>query len=647
MASTTLMTFLLCTNPHVKSVKLLGSWDNFSQPYIMERDKRVGAGQWRGCHTFCNIVCDGSPTHMTPARSGGLKMGGTYWYYYLLDDDVEYYNEAEPVTTHCPLLPGQPVNVLNVPVILPDTFPTHTHARSPSLQKADQRTMNPDDKYMNPREPPKPKLPRLRTSPPLLQQPTPAWSFSTSPLGIITHRGASQPSSATPKAKGLDAPRAAGCKTARSVSPPRSRGLRAAFRHWNASSPDLGAADNHDGQAFRPAPTHGLKGLFLGRHEEHSHLGVHLGTASEHSSSIDLNKDLRHPADSIPQQPVISGDRRSMPLTIQDRRALNSRITEHGSHRAPLTLQAKPGSGASGYTATQGTHLNVHRRSLPLESPSMLPTAIGPSSSDFATTPTGFTSSEKRLPTLPNSPSSVMDEALRDIDSRQKALDLEALGSHFSDFTDTESVAGSSVCERSHFSEWSADTDVLSPGSMRCSFTVNHEAQISSNTETTETMDFLKTSIPAELSDPDTPHLTVNSRSAATSVAGDSPRLDLPLPRLTISLSPSDLNIPGLYIDDEDCVESNPKRHAAFFGGDESIKGLGLLQSPDPSSLQFPENVKGDTAAHSGEGMAAPSKNYDRFSGLSLLGQSSAMREMMDELSYLKTMIESGSSEDI
>jgi hypothetical protein len=70
-----------CTAPHVRSVKLLGSWDNFSKPYVMERDKRVGAGHWRGCHTFSNIVCDGQPNSMGRARSGGLKMGGTYWYY--------------------------------------------------------------------------------------------------------------------------------------------------------------------------------------------------------------------------------------------------------------------------------------------------------------------------------------------------------------------------------------------------------------------------------------------------------------------------------------------------------------------------------------------------------------------------------------
>lgn len=69
------------TSSQVKSVKLLGSWDNFSKAYAMEKDKRVGHGQWRGCHSFTDIICDGSPRDMSSARSGGLKMGGTYWYY--------------------------------------------------------------------------------------------------------------------------------------------------------------------------------------------------------------------------------------------------------------------------------------------------------------------------------------------------------------------------------------------------------------------------------------------------------------------------------------------------------------------------------------------------------------------------------------
>lgn len=45
----------------------------------MERDSRVGPGHWRGCHTFTDMIGDGPD--QTQWRTGGLKMGGTYWYY--------------------------------------------------------------------------------------------------------------------------------------------------------------------------------------------------------------------------------------------------------------------------------------------------------------------------------------------------------------------------------------------------------------------------------------------------------------------------------------------------------------------------------------------------------------------------------------
>jgi hypothetical protein len=69
------------TPPAVRSVRLLGSWDNFTTEYPMERDPRMGTGHWRGCHTFKNITCDGEARATGPSRQGGLKMGGKYWYY--------------------------------------------------------------------------------------------------------------------------------------------------------------------------------------------------------------------------------------------------------------------------------------------------------------------------------------------------------------------------------------------------------------------------------------------------------------------------------------------------------------------------------------------------------------------------------------
>lgn len=47
----------------------------------MSHDARTGPEHWRGCHTFENIICDGNLKAVGNARDGGLKMGGTYWYY--------------------------------------------------------------------------------------------------------------------------------------------------------------------------------------------------------------------------------------------------------------------------------------------------------------------------------------------------------------------------------------------------------------------------------------------------------------------------------------------------------------------------------------------------------------------------------------
>lgn len=89
------------THPSTQSVQLIGSWDNFSQSYPMQRDVRRGRGQWRGCYSFRDIVCDdasvsasatcvgtgastsfGSPSgSCLNKRHGGLQMGHTYYYY--------------------------------------------------------------------------------------------------------------------------------------------------------------------------------------------------------------------------------------------------------------------------------------------------------------------------------------------------------------------------------------------------------------------------------------------------------------------------------------------------------------------------------------------------------------------------------------
>ncbi|KIN06055.1 hypothetical protein OIDMADRAFT_24396 [Oidiodendron maius Zn] len=130
----------------------------------MERDIRRASGQWRGCYAFEGITCDGDG-ESKPKRTGGLKMGQTYYYYYELDDGTEIHDPSVPSTTICPYLPGQQVNLLWVPVeVLP---PRERSASMSSMVNETIKTMAPGDKFLTPRAPPPipPKRIRANTAP--------------------------------------------------------------------------------------------------------------------------------------------------------------------------------------------------------------------------------------------------------------------------------------------------------------------------------------------------------------------------------------------------------------------------------------------------------------------------------------------------
>lgn len=80
-----------------------------------------------------------------------------------MDDGSEHHDASVPFTTSCPYLPGQPVNLLFVPIeVQPLRFRS---ASMSSMANGDIRTMNPRDKFMTPRPPPPtPSLPRLNTA---------------------------------------------------------------------------------------------------------------------------------------------------------------------------------------------------------------------------------------------------------------------------------------------------------------------------------------------------------------------------------------------------------------------------------------------------------------------------------------------------
>ncbi|KAF2743949.1 hypothetical protein M011DRAFT_461207 [Sporormia fimetaria CBS 119925] len=149
--ATALVTFLFDCPVPAHTVELLGSWDNFGRSYHLRRDPRRSPRTWAGCFSFVDIFCDGNLSNLGAKRSGALKAGGTYWYYYKVNDGDEVHNPSEPSTTHCPLLPGQRLNILEVPMeinvlghALPDAF-----------------TRNPEDRYLTPEPPKARKSPRI------------------------------------------------------------------------------------------------------------------------------------------------------------------------------------------------------------------------------------------------------------------------------------------------------------------------------------------------------------------------------------------------------------------------------------------------------------------------------------------------------
>ncbi|PYI16708.1 GTP-binding protein EsdC [Aspergillus fijiensis CBS 313.89] len=89
--------FSLRTSSNVKTVHLVGSWDNYSRQIPLSRDENK-SGSWVGKFRF---------------QTSMLKLGGRYWYYYIMDGyhvshdpAVEY--TVEPTT-------GRKLNILDVP----------------------------------------------------------------------------------------------------------------------------------------------------------------------------------------------------------------------------------------------------------------------------------------------------------------------------------------------------------------------------------------------------------------------------------------------------------------------------------------------------------------------------------------------------
>jgi hypothetical protein len=406
---------------------------------------------------------------------------------YQLDDSIEFHNSAEPSTTSCPLLPGQLVNVLNVPFHLSNG---RSRNDSVSSTSSELRTMNPEDKFLNPRPvpTPPPMLARLNTSPTFPQPPNPSdsstWSGSPwSAKSFSSSRGVSPNSAAAlrifrlPRKASLDG-------RSRSISPTNKQtGLRAALRQLTSPRPVSPDGGINGGGTDQTTCELEISERLLrsrtssGRVSKLSSKSSSKSASREQSpaskterqavllqmSQLALRRGLEQPSDlqepfAVPsfqsnrRQRSRSRDPSSLrnSLTVPDDCIVEMSLHDASGHRyqALETLKEAPSQQTTPTWPATARKVDENDRSCGLPHPAL----------------------EKRLPTLPNSPSSAYPpSAASDSPAKRFSEELKNLKSHFSEMT-VSSISYSSLVEkdRSHFSEWTATTLERSPSSDYC-----------------------------------------------------------------------------------------------------------------------------------------------------------------------------------
>jgi hypothetical protein len=93
------LSFNLRTSSGVKTVHLLGSWDNYSGQLPLAKDKTSSkSGAWKGTFRF---------------QGATLQPGQRYWYYYIIDGYHVSHDPAQSSTTEPTT--GRVLNILDVP----------------------------------------------------------------------------------------------------------------------------------------------------------------------------------------------------------------------------------------------------------------------------------------------------------------------------------------------------------------------------------------------------------------------------------------------------------------------------------------------------------------------------------------------------
>jgi hypothetical protein len=591
------MTFKVRTPPSTRTVSLWGSWDNFNLPYPMARDSRIGPEHWSGCHSFSNIICDGTPQTERQPRDGGLKMGGTYWYYYKLDDDIEFHNSAEPATTHCPLLPGQLVNVLNVPVALSGNRSRNTSVSSTS---SDIRTMNPDDKYINPRPVPKPQLPRLRTSPTLPQDLWPSQPIS------------SAPSSRAGRSATSSGPSSASTLRFRSKSPGSafSGSIRSAFRTLRTPR-----SRSPESRSPRSAAEESLRGKPVTTPQQYtssSSRDPSPSTVRIKQRSADRDLPLRRPSSSSNQGSPVEV------TSFEQHRRQRSRSREPSSLRNSLVLDSVPPAALVDLNTRHYQPLSALKEVASLQNTPAYPTTASKSP---PAEQLGTANLEKRLPTLPNTPSSAYPPST----IFSESVDIDILQSHFSSTTidDSGDEEGVTTPDSMRFSNWSASYASTDHSSYYAESLIDEEPMSALLSSRSVKVEKPSSAEPPELP-PRQPNMATAISSSSMSTASSVSAPPSPSGSTMVRIASSGSQTQRKTSESSCRFQYQHYRlPVSELGSEVTIKSP---QSRREGAVQIPSSFElaSDTVAAPLERSAA---------------RSAAMQQLMDELSYLGGMI--------
>lgn len=118
------LSFALRTSSGVKTVHLLGSWDNYSGQLPLSKDKTSSkSGGWKGTFRF---------------QGATLQPGQRYWYYYIIDGYHVSHDPGHPSTTEPTT--GRILNILDVPQEKHSSSSKHSSSRTSSSKTSSSKT---------------------------------------------------------------------------------------------------------------------------------------------------------------------------------------------------------------------------------------------------------------------------------------------------------------------------------------------------------------------------------------------------------------------------------------------------------------------------------------------------------------------------